>query len=172
MVIRRTMNRTSRDVSPAIQKRFKQLRNYGFSVSDATRIARQDALIVGHVGDVNWIDHGGGPVYKNPNYPGQYRLEYIQPAQSDYPYWEVYRIDFPDKEAAKDYLRDGNIQKYTGVSTREFLSALRNKNPLAEASVWESIGQTIGFHELDSDPLRLNAKQIYLRYGEEPSEIY
>ena len=172
MVIRRRTTQTSRDISPSIQKRFKQLRNYGFSVKDATRIARQDALMIGHVGDVNWIDHGGGPVYENPKYPGQYVLEYIQPAQIDYPYWEVYRIHFPDKNAAKDYLLNEDIQRFTGVSTREFSSALRNKNPLAEAQVWELIGQTIGFHELDTDPLKLTAKQIYLRYGEEPSEIY
>lgn len=160
--------RSSRDVSTQLRKDYQTFRRRGFSHLDATRLARQEGKMVGHIGDVNWIDHGGGPVYRDN---GGYTLDYVVPPQEgERQIWEVYSVSMPDPEAAKDYLRDGGVQRYTGRSTREYLAALRSKNPLAEAQVWEDIAGFYGWHEVDQSPARLNRKAITLRFGEEPSE--
>jgi len=45
---------------------------------------------IGHIGDVNWAEHGGGPVYRRlPEKGGQtdiygdYFLEYVEPPSDD-----------------------------------------------------------------------------------------
>ena len=162
---------SSRDVSPKMRELYNRFRRRGFSHADSTRLARDEMRLVGHIGDVNWLDYGGGPIYKTEN---GYWLEYVQPPEEDEDngrrVWTVYQVSMPDHNGIKDWLRDGDIQKFTGVSTKEYLSALRSKNPIAEAQIWSDIASYYGWHELDNYPLTLNKKEVTLRYGEEPSD--
>jgi hypothetical protein len=158
-----------RDISPKLRKDYKLFRSRGFSHVDSTRLARQEASMVGHIGDVNWLDYGGGPVYRHEGY---HVLEYIIPPEEDArrKVWEVYMVHLGNPGDAKDWLKRGSVQQSTGISTKEYLAALRSKNPLAEANVWQDIAGHYGWHELDQYPLHLSKKEITLRYGEEPSE--
>ena len=162
---------SSRDVSPKMRELYNRFRRRGFSHADSTRLARDEMSMVGHIGDVNWLDHGGGPVYKTDD---GYWLEYVEPPPEDARkrerVWTIYRMSLPDPEGIKDWLRRGEIQKYTGVSNKEFLAALRSKNPIAEAQIWSDIASYYGWHELDHYPLTLNKEEVTLRYGEEPSD--
>ena len=161
---------SSRDVSSKMRELYNRFRRRGFSHADSTRLARDEMRMIGHIGDVNWLDYGGGPVYKTDN---GYFLEYVQSDEDEdgpHKVWTIYGVSMPDPSGIKDWLKRGDIQKFTGVSTKEYLSALRSKNPLAEAQIWSDIASYYGWHELDQYPLTLNRKEVTLRYGEEPSE--
>ncbi len=125
-----------------------------------------------HVGDkvFRTFDHGGGIVFQGDHGP---ELEYIVPPETPKrrSRWEIYRVSLDDPDGAREWLRRGGVASFTGVSPKRYEQMLRSGNPVAEALVWEDIAAYYGWHELDQYPLRLTAREVYERYGEEP-EVY
>jgi hypothetical protein len=184
---RRTARRHVRRDPPSakVKKEFERLRKMGFSPADATKVAKFRARWIGHIGDVSWEDHDGGPVFESSHYPGQYVLEYVE---APYSYggdmWTVYRVDL-DGHTFADYLgldyhsrqlplrppkELKSVADTIGMDWKELAEAVWSENPMVLASLAEAISAYYGWRELDYDPLNLTYDEFVLRYGEEPSE--
>lgn len=156
-----------------LKKEYDRLRHYfDMTPSQATKVAKFRAAWINHIGDVTWEDYGGGPVYKSRRYPGQFRLDYVQPPESsEYPYWDVYTVDL-DKRMLRDYLDKDNAKKvasYSGQSLRDIARALKRATPMDLAYVAELIGGYFGWGEI-GEMRQLTRRQFTMHYGEEPSE--
>jgi hypothetical protein len=157
----------------------------GFSAQDAHRTAKFRASWVGHVGDVSWEDHGGGPVYADPHYPGQFRLAYVEPPYDDEDtHWHVYDIDLDPHSLADSLGLDyhtrqlplhppkelKSLASYRGQDWKDYARAVWSGNPMALASVAEDIASYGGWENaLNADAEHLTRSEFIRSFGEEPS---
>jgi len=146
---------------------------------------------VGTIGDINFVQHDGGPVFVDET--GVYcpELEYVQNMPEGDAY--VYRICLdPLKLSPAGKLIPANfdetwpypVEHYTewfdrdidrvagsiGIDRAEFVSALISDNPMARASAYEALAQYHGWENFDSYPLHFKTEaELEARYENHPS---
>lgn len=141
--------------------------------------------LIGQLGDVNPIDHGGILVYQDTT--GVYAPEavVIEPIDSDDgadpERWIVHRFPLerctysggilsdneyhPDHPAwfAKDL---AYVADFYGAEPQDLIRQLGSDDPMDRADAYEAIGRYHGFIELDSEPVTdLDRSEIEARYG-------
>ena len=170
--------------SAKLKQEFDRLRRMGLSPTDATRLAKFRVSWIGHVGDVSWEDHGGGPVYFDDRY-GVYRLAYVEPPYDEEDdHWHVYDVDLDARALADildlDYesrqlpLEPSKFLKgmadSTGMDWEEIAEAVWSDDPMRLAFLTEEIAHYGGWeNQLNADPVHLTYDEFVLRFGEEPS---
>lgn len=168
-------------------KEYRRLRQMDFKPADATRVAKFRASWIGHIGDICWEDHSGGPVYADPDYPGQYRLAYVEPPyDGEDECWHVYDIDL-DAHALADCLgldfasrqmpleppsELESIADCCGQDWQEYANAIWSGNPIALAHVAQDIAAYGGWENaLNADPQDMTRDEFVAWCGEEPSRM-
>jgi hypothetical protein len=174
-----------RDPSSAkVKKEYERLRRMGLSPADATRTAKFRASWIGHVGDINWEDHGGGPVWFDPRYQ-TYHLAYVEPPyDNEDDRWHVYVIDLDAHTLADSLGLDfhsrqlplrppkelKSIADYTDQDWKDYVEAIYSGNPIALAHVATDIAAHSGWENaLNADAEHYSYDEFVRRFGEEPS---
>jgi hypothetical protein len=123
--------------------------------------------VVGYIGDVNWLEHDGGPVYRDKN--GDYTLEYVlqDPENSDVERrktdkWQVFRISL-DREVP-NWINLGEISSFTGLPEDEIQSAFLSSNPMIRANAYIDAANYYGYQSFDDYPLTLTKSELNRRY--------
>lgn len=136
--------------------------------------------VIGSIGDVNPIEHGGGYIFKADNETP--RLEYVygieelpraweidldDPAQTDEITVEVYRVDLggngQDFLDWHDWIDWIEIATLTGIPVSEYkASALDDID--ARAQALQDAASYHGWHNFDSHPLRLTLTALIARW--------
>ena len=148
-------------VSPERTKRiYERQRARGRSAAEAYRIAQerqQEPRIVGHIGDVNWPEYDGGPIYRHPD--GSYSLNYII-VDEERPRWYVYRVGL-DKEPLPDWVDPTDVAPDATTLLRKNWNS-----PNVRKRAWArwDVANYYGWDELDSYPLVLTRREIQSRY--------
>jgi hypothetical protein len=139
-----------------------------------TRAHRNPEVEAGHVygqlGDINPLDYSGGVVYQSGY--GEPVLEYthgLEGIEGVGPYdedvedveLEVYRVSIEE-----DVLEDlswvdwKSVASYIDMPVSELKEHAKSGNVMARASVYEAVGSYEGWHELDSEPLRIKYSKL------------
>ena len=143
---------------------------------------------VGTIGDVNFVEHDGGPVYIDET--GVYcpELEYVKNmAEGDAFVYRIllenlklspagklipasYREDWPHpiERYTEWFDRDlDSVSQSCGIERAELVQALISDNPMARASAYEALAQYHGWENFDSYPLHFtNREELEARYAE------
>jgi hypothetical protein len=150
-----------------VKKEYVRLRHEGYSAQQALRTARFIASWVGGVGDKNFLDHSGGPIYKTES---GYRVDYVEPPSDDDDFeskrarWTVYQIDLDP--GLGDWADLKGVASYTGVSVQTLKKRMESTNYRELAHVLVDIAGYHGWHEFDQYPLSLTRKEVEERYGD------
>jgi hypothetical protein len=146
---------------------------------------------VGTIGDINFIDHDGGPVYIDET--GVYcpELEYVQnmPRENGNEDAFVYRVPLenlklsttghliparydatwphPEESYTEWFDRDLDAAAaFCGGPREELVQALISDNPMARAQAYEFLAQFHGWENFDSYPLHFtNREELEARYA-------
>lgn len=126
------------------------------------------AVEVGTIGDVNYLEYGGGPVLRTEH---GYAVEWVEPPPDEIDFdskrarWTVYRVDL-DQEVPT--LLDVDAAAETsGMSARALRQQFLSNDPMTRASAYWTLASHYGWYELDQYPLSLKKAEVYRRYGEE-----
>ena len=136
--------------------------------SELRERARPGARIVGYIGDINWPTYDGGPIYRNVGRKG-YTLEYILPPEDPddrRARWEVYQVDLDP--TFWDWADLTSVAGTIGTKTASLRRSMRSRDPFVLANLAQDIAANYGWHELDSQPLRLTRSQVWRRYRRRP----
>jgi hypothetical protein len=141
---------------------------------------------VGTIGDVNFVEHDGGPVYIDET--GVYcpELEYVQNvAEGDAFVYRIllenlklspagkliptsYREDWPHpiERYTEWFDRDlDGVSQSCGIERAELVQALISDNAMARASAYEALAQYHGWENFDSYPLHFKTRaELEARY--------
>ena len=159
----RQNSRVRRDPPSERTKRiYSYHRRQGKPAQEAYRLAKwqREHRIVGHIGDVNWLQHSGGPIMKDSS--GNYSLEYVEPPNGGKKYI-VYRVDL-DKEPLPKWIDAKKVANTIGSSPGLIRLSWNSANPRKRALAREAVASHYGWFELDQYPLRLTKKEIQTRY--------
>jgi hypothetical protein len=149
---------------------------------------------VGTIGDINFVQHDGGPVFIDET--GVYcpELEYVQnmPREDGNEDAYVYRItldaltispaghliparyDATWPHPIEDYTEwfDNDIESvchFVGIGVSDFIQAITSDNPMARASAYEALAQYHGWENFDSYPLHIMTEaELEARYENHP----
>jgi hypothetical protein len=142
---------------------------------------------VGTIGDVNFVEHDGGPVFVDET--GVYcpELEYVQNMPEGDAY--VYRVPLehlklssagkiiprgysaswphPEENYTEWFDRElDGVAEFCGIPRAELVEALISDNPMARASAYEAMAQYHGWENFDSYPLHFtNREELEARYN-------
>jgi len=132
----------------------------------------------GHVGDVNWPEYGGGPVYcripdrgEQLDIYGDCRLEYVEPPPDDVDFedprarWMIYRVDLDPEVPSWGDLDD--VARTAEQDPDEIAAAFESTDPMDRAWAYETWAGHYGWHEFDSYPLVLDIDAVEQRYDVE-----
>jgi hypothetical protein len=128
--------------------------------------ARARGRQIGTIGDVNFPEHGGGPVLDNGN--GTYSLEYVEPPSDDLDFadphvrWTIYRLDLDPGVPSWGSLND--VARSAGQNPKELKRAFESDDPMQRAWAYETWAGHYGWHEFDSYPLTLTCIETSKRY--------
>jgi hypothetical protein len=120
---------------------------------------------VGHIGDVNWAEYGGGPVSVDETGKYEPELEYVEPPEDfDDPSarWTIYRVvldpgvpDWGDLEA---------VANAVGADLDTLKEAFESDDPIDRANAYSDWASHYGWFELDQYPLALTRLEVETRY--------
>ena len=128
---------------------------------------------IGHIGDVNWAEYGGGPVYRRPQEQediyGDCFLEYVEPPSDDDPdfdepgaLWTVYSIEL-DPEVP-DWADLKAVGETMDVDPKELAAAFVSTDPMERALAYEDVARYYGWENFDSDPRQLTCAEMNEEY--------
>jgi len=125
---------------------------------------------VGHIGDVNWPEYGGGPVMIDETgvYPPE--LEYVEPPPDELSFdspkarWEVYRVPLEPNQPWGDREDLEAVARTSGQDPDELADAFASDDPMERAYAYETWAGHFGWYELDQYPLRLTCPEVEKRY--------
>jgi hypothetical protein len=149
-----------------VKKEYDRLRREGYSAQQALRTARFIASWVGQIGDVSFLDHSGGPVFKTDK---GYSVEYVEPpTEQDFDSkkarWTVYRVDL--EPGMGDWANFKGVASFTGVSVADLKRRLQSEDYRKLAHALVDLASYHGWHEFDQYPLLLTRKEVEERYGD------
>ena len=150
-----------------VKKEYDRLRREGYSAQQALRTARFIASWVGQIGDVNFLDHSGGPVYKTES---GYRVDYVEPPSDDDDFeskkarWTIYSVDLESGMA--DWADLEAVSDSSGVPLVTLKRRLQSDNYRELAHALMDVTGHYGWYEFDQYPLSLTRKEVEERYGD------
>lgn len=118
--------------------------------STQAALKRRKLKPIGVIGDVSPVEHGGGVIYEAPN--GTYEMHYFSPYEDDdgEELVSIYIFDIaPNVLSELDWVDWKQIAQYIDMPVDELRGYAESTDPLARASVYESVGQYHSFGELD-----------------------
>lgn len=145
---------------------------------------------VGSIGDVNFVQHDGGPVFVDETGVYDPELEYVQNMPEGDAY--VYRIvldalklsptgrlipanfdetwPYPVEHYTEWFdATIGTVAESVGLPREEFISALVSENPMARAQAYAELAHYHGWENFDSYPLHFkNEAELEARYANHP----
>lgn len=123
---------------------------------------------VGHMGDVNWPEYGGGPVFVDRTGNYEPELVYVQPPPDDLDFgdpqarWEVYRVVLdPEVPSWGDVEEVANSAGDDPSALRE---AFTSDDPLRRAWAYESFAAHYGWAHFDEYPRLLTCFEMNEQY--------
>ena len=147
---------------------------------------------VGTIGDINFIDHNGGPVFVDETNVYCPELEYVQNMPEPDGDAFVYRVPLdhlklsptgkliprgydatwphPEESYTEWFDEDlESVAKFCGISRAEIVEALISDNPMARASAYEAMAGYCGWENFDAYPLHFtNREKLEARYEKHP----
>ena len=119
---------------------------------------------VGYIGDKNWPEYSGGPVFVDQTgvYPPE--LEYIESPESDEPgaEWTVYRVVL-DQEVP-DWGDVKAVAQSTGQPAKEIRNGFIDDDPIQRALAYQAWAGYYGWENFDNYPLTLSILEVEKRY--------
>lgn len=156
-------------LSPKRTKRiYEYHRRHGKPAQEAFRLAKaqREERIVGHIGDVNWLEYGGGPIIKKSD--GSYHLEYVvPPEEAGRKRYFVYHIDL-DKERFPDWVDAQDVAETMDISPTILRRNWNSPSVLKRALAREHIANYYGWENFDDSPDRLTRREIQTHYRKSP----
>ncbi len=126
---------------------------------------------VGHIGDVNWAEYGGGPVYRRaPESGGQTDiygdcfLVYVEPPTDDVEFsdpdarWTVYSIEL-DPEIP-DWADLKAVGETMDMTVKDLKADFTSTDPLHRALAYESVASYYGWENFDGYPRQLTCAEM------------
>ncbi len=166
---RDALRKMARRAAEERAKEYKRLRREGTPARAAFSTAKFRASWIGHVGDVSFLDHGGGPVY--PDGHGSYDLEYVEPPADDGPSfdspkarWTIYRVNLDAHWI--DWVKWADVARSAGMTAMELKRLAASKDPMKRAYAFETVVGYHGWYALDQYPMTLTRAEVEARYGE------
>jgi|SRR5579884_2340012 len=121
---------------------------------------------IGTIGDVNFVEHGGGPVLVDN---GSASVEWVEPPEEDFDKpgatWTVYRTDL-DQEIPS-WIDMVAVARTSGRSYMELAAGFMDPDPMVRAFAYWDVANYYGWSELDHYPLVLGRADIGKRYGDD-----
>jgi hypothetical protein len=141
---------------------YKHHRRRRIAPREAIALAKvqREKRIVGFVGDRNWREHDGGPVFKTP---GGYELEYVQAQDEDGKRYYVYRIDITHGDIP-NWINARHIRDLE-ISPTIFRKRWLSSNPMIRANIVVDLANIEGWYSFDEEPLRFRRKEMLARYA-------
>jgi hypothetical protein len=121
---------------------------------------------IGTIGDVNFPEYDGGPVFDNGD--GTYSAEYVEIPSDDLDFtdpnarWTVYRVDLDQSVPSWGSLND--VARSAGQNPKELKRAFESDDPMQRAWAYVTWAGHYGWHEFDSYPLTLTCVETAKRY--------
>jgi len=128
---------------------------------------------VGHIGDVNWLEYGGGPVEvdKTGVYPPE--VEYVEPPSDDVDpkkaRWTVYRVILDP--GVPDWGDLGEVARSIGGDPKMLQADFESADPVIRATAYQDWAGYYGWHEFDQYPLMLTRAEVEKRYNADLGEL-
>ena len=121
---------------------------------------------IGHIGDMDPIEHWGGIIYDAGYGP---HLTYFQSWFNESANrHQVTVYDFPiEDDVVKDldWVNWDDVANSIGMDVEKLKGYGRSDNIFARASTYEAVAGYYGFHELDSDPQEMTMGRANQKYG-------
>ena len=121
---------------------------------------------VGHIGDVNWVEHGGGPVQVDTTGVYDPEIEYVEPPAEDFEepgaHWTIYRVSLEKGVPNWGSLED--VARSADQDPEELTDAFESDEPMERAFAYVTWAGHYGWHEFDSYPLTLTRLEVEKRY--------
>ncbi|KKL10220.1 hypothetical protein LCGC14_2558000 [marine sediment metagenome] len=123
---------------------------------------------VGHIGDVNWPEYGGGPVFIDRTGVYAPELEYVEPPTDDLEFsdpnarWTIYRVVLDPEVPAWGDIE--HVAQAMGADPKELAADFASDDPIQRAGAYESWARYYGWHEFDQEPLTLTCAGMNERY--------
>jgi hypothetical protein len=89
---------------------------------------------IGHIGDVNWLEYGGGPVYKTEH---GYAVEHVEPPEDGVDFdspkarWTIHRVDLDQEVPSWGDVK--SVARSAGQSSKELRNAFISDDPMVRA---------------------------------------
>jgi len=121
---------------------------------------------IGTIGDVNFPEYDGGPVYDRGD--GTYYMEYVEIPSDDLDFgdpnarWTVYGVELDPGVPSWGSLKD--VARTVGADPKELKAAFESDDPMARAGAYMDWAGHYGWHEFDSYPLTLTCAETAKRY--------
>lgn len=138
---------------------------------------RRNGRVLGQIGDVNPIEYGGGPVWQDDG--GEAHLAYTWGLETDHPdadpmgdvqdlKLQVYVVSLESSGADfvswYDWVNWADVARSIGMASAELRGYARSDDPMARASVAESIAGYYGWGELDPYPEAYTVGELERRW--------
>jgi hypothetical protein len=126
---------------------------------------------VGHIGDKNWPEYSGGPVFVDKTEVYEPELEYVEPPPDDVEFddpdavWTIYRVVLD--QGVPDWGDLEDVAKTVDADPEELKEAFESDNPIERANAYSDWAGHYGWHEFDQDPLLLTKTEVEKRYDTE-----
>jgi hypothetical protein len=122
---------------------------------------------VGTLGDVNYLEYGGGPVLRTEH---GYVIEWVEPPSDDVDFesrkarWTVYRVNLDQEVPSWGNLE--SVAESAGIRASDLRSDFLSSDPMKRAWAYQTWANYYGWHEFDNYPLVLTKAEVERRYGE------
>lgn len=130
---------------------------------------------IGDVGDVNFPEYDGGPIYCRKPKSGEQKdiygdcfVEYVEIPPDDLEFddpdarWTIYRVDLDPEVPSWGDIKD--VARTTDQDPDELAAAFVSNDPLERAYAYETWAGHYGWHEFDQYPLVLTRLETEERY--------
>lgn len=117
---------------------------------------------IGHIGDVNWPEHGGGPIYERPD--GTCFLVYVEPPTDEVEFndpearWTVYSVELDPSPPS--WGNANAVAASTDQSPIALKNAFKNHDPMKRAWAYETWAGYYGWNEFDQYARQLTCAEM------------
>lgn len=118
-----------------------------------------NVTIIGTIGDVNPLDYGGGFVYRDDD--GGHSIEWYEPEDDTNEDCAILVYRFPIDGGAESWMDLASVA--SSADHASIAEDFKSDNPVVRAYAFWSVAGHYGWHNLDSDPLRLTRAEAEAR---------